>query len=69
VRVCRQPVQHRQVGLADGAQVDRGHRAMMADGLPARGRGLASMRKPARGVLNSARVNATALTCEEVCPC
>jgi len=35
LRVYRQPVKHRQVGLPDGTQMDRRHRAMMADALPA----------------------------------
>ena len=53
-RVYRQLVKHRQVGLPDGAQMDRRHSAMMADGLPARCRGLPKHARADRNVLNSA---------------
>jgi hypothetical protein len=53
-RVYRQPVKHRQVGLPDGAQMDRRHRAMMADDLPARCRGLPKHARAGRDMLNSA---------------
>ena len=53
-RVYRQLVKHRQVGLPDGTQMDRRHRAMMADDLPARCPGLPKHARADRNVLNSA---------------